>query len=139
MKDNKNESIFSEEKRQYLAFLQETINRMAHNSASLKQWLIPILALCFGTELSSTNKMPGIAELSLIIIFWFLDAYYLMLEKSFRKTFNEAVEDKTKLYDMRPAQSERGFIKWLSSMKTMATWPFYLGLLILTIILIYCI
>ena len=28
MKDNKNESIFSEEKRQYLAFLQETINRM---------------------------------------------------------------------------------------------------------------
>ena len=55
-----------EDKRQYLAFLQGAIERMARNSASLKQWIIPVLALCFGAAMTSESVLLGVAGIAAI-------------------------------------------------------------------------
>lgn len=55
-----------EDKRQYLAFLQGAIERMARNSASLKQWIIPVLALCFGAAMTSKSVLLGVAGIAAI-------------------------------------------------------------------------
>ena len=112
-----------EDKRQYLAFLQGAIERMARNSASLKQWIIPVLALCFGAAMTSKSVLLGVAGIAAIFIFWMLDAYYLMLERSYRKTFEK---------------TERGFLKWVCCLKAAATAPVYVGLLLLGVIVIVC-
>ena len=127
-----------EDKRQYLAFLQGAIERMARNSASLKQWIIPVLALCFGAAMTSKSVLLGVAGIAAIFIFWMLDAYYLMLERSYRKTFEKAVNDEKDLYDMRPEETERGFLTWVCCLKAAATAPVYVGLLLLGVIVIVC-
>lgn len=69
---------------------------------------------------------------------YILDAYYLMLERSYRKTFEKAVNDEKDLYDMRPEETERGFLKWVCCLKAAATAPVYVGLLLLGVIVIVC-
>ena len=74
----------------YLELLQNVIERMARNSASCKTWCVTIVsaALVF---LASSSR-PDLLILALVPIFMFgaLDAYYLSLEKGFRRKY-EAV------------------------------------------------
>lgn len=100
--------------------------------------IIPVLALCFGAAMTSKSVLLGVAGIAAIFIFWMLDAYYLMLERSYRKTFEKAVNDEKDLYDMRPEETERGFLKWVCCLKAAATAPVYVGLLLLGVIVIVC-
>ena len=84
------------------------------------------------------ERIAWSAGIAAIFIFWMLDAYYLMLERSYRKTFEKAVNDEKDLYDMRPEETERGFLKWVCCLKAAATAPVYVGLLLLGVIVIVC-
>lgn len=78
--------------RQYLQMLQDTINRMASNSSSCKNWMLTLvtalLALCV-----SVNELRQYVCLTVIPIFmfWGLDIYYLLLENRFRNHEKEFV------------------------------------------------
>lgn len=74
-----------------------------------------------------------------IALFLFLDSYYLALEKLFRKSYNAFIEKlhagdvtASDLYVIAPSGSVARAL--LSSFSSFSIWPFYLGLLTMTLI-----
>ena len=77
-----------ENKRNHLLMIQGIIDRMGRNSFSLKEWSIGIMIAIFAFAGKNTHKAVIITLIPLIV-FWFLDAYYLMLERKFRALYDD--------------------------------------------------
>jgi hypothetical protein len=76
----------------YLDLLQGVISRMAGNSSNCKSVCITLVS-AIAVVIADKGK-PDFAWITLIpvILFCFLDAYYLGLEQGFRVTYNEFVK-----------------------------------------------
>ena len=75
----------------YLDILQDVIKRMANNSSSCKSLCITLVS---AIAVVITNKVKSSyvwITLIPVVLFCFLDAYYLGLEQGFRATYNEFV------------------------------------------------
>lgn len=81
-------NIAGENKRHHLLMIQGIIDRMGRNSFSLKEWSIGIMIAIFAFAGKNTHKAVIITIISLVV-FWFLDAYYLMLERKFRALYDD--------------------------------------------------
>lgn len=75
----------------HINMMQGMINRMASNSANCKLWCITILAAILG--LFYDNKFPHLEYCYFIVgLFYFLDCFYLGLERRFVKEQNDYVK-----------------------------------------------
>ena len=76
---------FNEDERLYLQMMQDNISRMASNSSNCKNWMVMIVAalLAVSFDISSMNWWLLLIALP-IFLFWWLDAYYLKLERGMR-------------------------------------------------------
>ena len=72
----------------HLNMIQEVITRMGNNSFLLKQWSVGIMVAIYAFAGESCHKAVIVTIIPLIV-FWMLDAYYLMLERKFRCLYNE--------------------------------------------------
>lgn len=77
-----------ENKRSHLNMIQQIITRMGNNSFSLKGWSVGIMIAIYAFAGKNEHKAV-IVTLIPLIVFWFLDTYYLMLERKFRELYNE--------------------------------------------------
>lgn len=79
------DNIYNEDDRQYLQMIQGNIERMANNCANCKTWLTTIVAgfLAIGCSVTALNGWIILALLP-IFMFWYLDGYYLSLERGLR-------------------------------------------------------
>lgn len=70
---------------QYLQMMQENIARMAGNSANAKTWLVTIVTGFFaiGCSIKDLDWWLLLAIIP-IVMFWYIDAYYLSLERALR-------------------------------------------------------
>lgn len=70
---------------QYLQMMQENITRMAGNSANAKTWLVTIVTGFFaiGCIIKDLDWWLLLAIIP-IVVFWYIDAYYLSLERALR-------------------------------------------------------
>ena len=130
-----------ENKRCHLNMIQQTITRMGNSSFSLKGWSVGIMIAIYAFAGQSEHK-AAVVTLIPLIVFWFLDAYYLMLERKFRELYNavrfKKEEDidfdmnfnniKISMKDIKKC----GFINVLLS-KTIL--PFYLVCIVTTLII----
>lgn len=78
----------SEDKRKHLDFIQGVINRMASNSFLFKGWSITIIAGITAFATKDSNAMLMAVPIVATLLFWGVDAYYLALERAFRKLYN---------------------------------------------------
>ena len=76
---------YSEDDRQYLQMMQENITRMASNSNSCKSWSVTIVAafLALSCGIDALNGWILLAEQP-AVAFWYLDVFYLHLERRMR-------------------------------------------------------
>lgn len=89
-----------EDVRQHLQMQQDIINRMAANSSNCKTWLITIIAALTALQITRNDiQSYGWLFIALCVMFWYLDSFYLGLEKVHRKKEKEFV-DKVKELDM---------------------------------------
>ncbi len=121
----------------YLEILQSVINRMASNSASCKTWCITIVSAIVVIIADKSNPVYVWVSLLPLLLFLFLDSYYLGLEQRFRDSYNIFIE---KLH-VGKADIEDVFIVnpgggvWLTLKSTfkaflsLSVWPFYILLL----------
>ena len=72
----------------YLVILQGVINRMASNSAGCKTWCITIVSAIVVIIADKSNPVYVWVSLVPILLFLFLDSYYLGLEQRFRDSYN---------------------------------------------------
>ena len=126
----------------YLGILQNVISRMAAGSGSCKTWCITLVSAI--VVVVATQETPNYIWLALIpvLLFLFLDSYYLSLERTFRRTYNDFV----KKLRAETAVSEDTFIvrplsNWIDitvsvckALESFSVWSFY-GMLVLVLVL----
>lgn len=126
----------------HLGIIQGVINRMAANSSQCKAWCITIVSAILVIIADKGN--PDFAWIALLptILFLFLDAYYLTLEKGFRESYNVFVKSlhagslcAEDLYAVMPAGDTYKHRK--ASLASFSIWGFYLGVIFLVIIARY--
>lgn len=122
----------NEEKIKHLEFIQTIITRMSKNSFMIKGWTITILTAIFLLANKDTNSCFVFVALTPTIFFFFLDAYYLQIERKYRKLYDLVIsENSVKSMSLKVLPSSREdkttFIQALFS-KTIIT--FYVGLIV---------
>lgn len=78
-----------DERIRYLEMVQGIIARMASNSFALKGWAVTLIAGIFVLAEKDTDKMYFLVAYLPIVIFWGLDAYYLLQERLYRSLYNK--------------------------------------------------
>ena len=86
-----------ENKRVYLQLLQEPISRMSTTSAIFKGFSATILAGLASASFTDINTWALFLGLLPIISFFFMDIYYLSLERKLKYRYRMVVEEKAKI------------------------------------------
>lgn len=78
-----------ENKLKHLEFIHNTIVRMSTNSFLIKGWCVTIVTALFAlAEKNIINNYICISYF-VLFVFWFLNAYFLQLERKFRSLYDE--------------------------------------------------
>lgn len=134
-----------------LDLIQDVIKRMADNSFKVKAWMIGILGgiVALGNDalfvtVAEDNLLTTLAFNAFlflpVICFWYLDAFFLRIEKLYREVYKWVVDNRSNtrdyLYDLNTFTRTNGkneqtdFLKDLDStakvMRSKTLWPFYL-------------
>jgi hypothetical protein len=118
----------------YLTILQGVIGRMASNSAGAKTWCIGLVSAII--VVIADKGEPRYVWIALVPIglFFLLDAYYLGLERQFRKRYNdfigklhEGTAEVDDVFIVTPGAGLTGSMKAaLVACGSVSIWPFYL-------------
>lgn len=97
-----------ENKLKHLEMIQGIINRMASNSFALKGWSVTLVAGIFALSSKDANEIYFLIAYIPIIVFWFLDAYYLLQERLFRSLYGKVrrLSEEKIDFDMNIAKNE---------------------------------
>jgi len=92
-----------ENKIKHLELIQGLINRMSSNSFMLKGWAVTLVAGIFALSANGADKRFFIIAYIPVLVFWFLDAYYLFQEKLYIYLYNEVrLKDNNEIdFDLR--------------------------------------
>lgn len=117
-----------------LKILQGVINRMAQNSLECKKWTLALAVGVLSLKIEAISNSYGLCVLGVLLLcFWFLDAYYLTQERSFRKQYQWLIKNRLKtderLFEVLPAHQTCRCVQFLCSMFSFSLFPYWvLGL-----------
>ncbi|PIV66025.1 MAG: hypothetical protein COS10_08330 [Nitrospirae bacterium CG01_land_8_20_14_3_00_44_22] len=125
------EKFFIEE----LKIIQDIIKRMAFNSFMLKGWAVTLIV---ATLLLKGDKYQVLIAFIPLVIFWFLDAYFLQQERLYRELYKWVVVNRLKtedhLFDMNADRFKDKVQSRLLIMFSITLWWFYGCVGILTVV-----
>lgn len=127
--------------------IQSIITRMANNSFMLKGWMVSLVAviLVLGKD---TILVDDVSYLSLVLclpvlVFWYLDAVFLQMERCYRRMYSSVVGDRKNdkgeekpMYCLNYKNFQKGIETVLEIMFSKTLWPFY-GLTVAVLLLIF--
>jgi hypothetical protein len=126
-------------KRKHLEMIQGVINRMASNQFLFKGWSITLIAAI--ATFTAKGNSPSLMAIPIVatLLFWFVDAYYLMLERAFRKLYEAVVATDEDDIDFSMDIADRGigFTDWFRTLWRPVMVLFYGFTLIALVILIF--
>ena len=117
-----------------LDLIQGVITRMANNSFLLKGWMISIVAVVLALSketIVATNFDYFNFVLCLpLIVFWYLDAFFLHKERCFRKLYESVIDKRLKndmkdLYSLNYTSFEPDVKSVFEIMFSKTLFPFY--------------
>jgi len=126
--------------------IQGVINRMANNSFMLKGWLISLIAVVLALSKDSLFSCNAIFVCSIlcfpILIFWYLDAFFLHREKCYRALYEWVIKNRMSINENIYSLDFRPYQKQVKSqfriMFSQTIFPFYgLSFIILIIIILF--
>lgn len=134
----------SEKKIKHLEMIQSVITRMASNSFALKGWAVTLVVGLFAIASKDAPKIYFAIAFIPIIVFWFLDSYYLKTERLYRHLFNKmrCTEEKYIDFDMNAKIVDKNEIKenklsFLRCLFSVSEWLFYVPLGVVTVTLMF--
>ena len=126
------EKLFIDE----IKIIQDVIKRMADNSFKIKGWTVTLIVIALIFK-SKADIGPFVAFIPLFY-FWLLDAYYLRMERIYRKTYEWTIKNRNSsnefLFDLNPARFENAVDSYAKTMYSMTLRIFYGSLLIILMI-----
>ena len=118
--------------RTYLELLQSVIQRMGENSRSCKVWCVTLVAAVLVLVARTGKADHALIALAPTVLFFVLDAYYLSLERGFRRSYDAFVGKvhggrvgASDLYVVNPIGSIPKGTLW-AMFKSFSVLPFYL-------------
>lgn len=128
----------NENKLKHLEFIQAVIARMNENSCHIKTWCVTILAALGAMYNLKPSIFIIVMACAIVVIFWSLDAYYLSLERKFKRMYHDVATKKESEinFSMREWHYQSSY--W-QAVFSKAARRFYLSLLILLILTGACI
>jgi len=122
----------------HLGFIQGIINRLGNDSFLIKGWCV---ALVTGLAALSSNTKTEYLLVSIfpIIIFWFLDTYFLWQEKLYRSHYFMVSKKTESMIDfsMVLTDESKKKEKYCEVFRSSTILPFYLGIFICVLIFLY--
>ena len=76
-----------------ISIIQDIIKRMASNSFMIKGWAVTLVVVAL---LLKGNKHQVLVAFIPLLVFWFLDAYFLWQESMYRKLYDWVVANRLK-------------------------------------------
>ncbi|MCL6584144.1 MAG: hypothetical protein K6U11_10975 [bacterium] len=114
--------------------VQDIIKRMAHNSFMIKGWTITLVV---ATLLLKGAKIQVLIAFIPLLVFWFLDAYFLWQERMYRKLYDWIINNRLKtdkdLFNMNAYRFKDEVQPILKTMFSITLGWFYGSIAILTI------
>lgn len=129
-------SDHKEQHMQYLEFIQNIINRHNANSFQIKTFAITIFSAITALYISNQVTCIYLISIIVIVILWFLDATYLSQEWQFRELYDEAINNKIKVYTMSINKYKITICDFFVIMFSKTIAPLYISLLIMQILVI---
>ena len=127
----------------HLNMVQDAISRMGKNSFSLKEWSVGIMIAVYAFA-GNVNSKAVIITIFPLVAFWALDAYYLSMERKFRRLFDEIREKSEKEIDFnmdfKNLMVKMNQASWYSiarSLISKTVLPFYLACVATTLIVYF--
>jgi len=115
--------------------VQDIIKRMAFNSFMIKGWAITLVVVAL---LLKGTKLQVLIAFIPLLVFWFLDAYFLWQERMYRKLYDWIVSNRLKteehLFDMNAYRFKDSVQSRYRIMFSITLGWFYGSIAILTII-----
>ena len=128
------------EQLKHLEFIQNVITRMNTNSFQLKGWAVTLVSALLAVFASTKNDYFVLAAFFPAVVFWFLDAHYLMQERRFKGLYDDVAgiseqPKDLKPFEMRPDLYHGGKYSFWSSFTSTTIGKLYLSVCIALIIL----
>ena len=92
MTNNSKLSVDSSAVQAHLTIMQGVIQRMAENGRSCKVWCVTLVAATLVLVARTEEPRHALVALAPTVLFYLMDAYYLMLERRFRNAYDSFVE-----------------------------------------------
>lgn len=73
--------------------IQAVVTRLSSQSTAVKAWCVTVTAALLSFSASATTPVVSVIAVYVVISFAVLDAYYLSLERAYRRLFQEAADD----------------------------------------------
>jgi hypothetical protein len=128
--------------REYLVkevdLIQSVIKRMASNSFLMKGWTVTLVV---GSLLLNGNKNHVLIAFIPLIVFWYLDAYFLWQERMYRQLYKWVIENRLKtdehLFDLNAYRFRDKVSSRWGVMFSDTLLPFYVSIAILLFIYLF--
>ena len=140
MANDSNLDVESSAVQKHLEITQGVITQMAENSRSCKIWCVTLVAAILVLVARTGNAEHALIALAPTVLFYLLDAYYLALERGFRRSYGCFVEKlhegratTLNLYSVSPTGSTWQGVLW-AMFRSFSVLPFYL-VVVVTIVL----
>lgn len=123
----------AEKKIKHLEMIEGVIERMGNNSFQLKGWAVTLVTLVGALASQGSDKRFLLIAFIPLFAFWFLDAFYLQMERKYKilyKIVSEKAEDAidfnmdTRSIVLTGNDAER--ICFFTCLFSKTEWPFYL-------------
>ena len=125
-------------KHKHLEFIQAAINRMSGNLFLLKGWSVTLISALFALAAKDTNKAYIVVAYFPLFVFWFLDGYFLAMERRFRSLYDHVrqltEEDVDFSMNTEPYKIDSRN-HWVSALFSRTLFPYYITLALLMILL----
>ena len=123
----------------HLTIMQGVIQRMAENSRSCKVWCVTLVSAILVLVARTGEPRHALLALAPVALFLLLDAYYLALERAFRKSYEGFVDklhagglSTADLYSVKP--KDMGVRLFAACLRSFSIWLFY-AVLLATVVL----
>lgn len=100
-----------EKKIKHLEMIENIILRMSNNSFWLKGWAVSLIVAIFILADVETNQIYSMFTFIPVVSFWFLDAYYLLIERKYAILYNVVLQKNEEEVDFDLSISNINYMK----------------------------
>ena len=127
---------YSEQVIKHLEMIEAVVERMGQNSFALKGWTMTLLVAICAFSATGTEHRFVLVAFAPIIVFWFLDSFYLQKERKFRELYKRVVGHEVIIFEMDISNMNGEKTSFVKCLFSVTEWLFYL-VCIIAIIVVY--